>query len=238
MFDPINRIEDSSPKLYNKIIANIRTMMQNGKLKAGEKIPTERELANMFQVSRVPVREALKTLEFIGVLQNVRGEGMYVRNVSAEDLLDKMDFVTDTSSDTITELFEVRETLEVKAVKLAAQRRTEKDIQKLRASIDRMARAVEEGKDVYLLAGSFHKCIFEAAKNKVLLGVNEYLVNLLNMSRKMTLRGSGRAKNSLDFHKIILDGIIARDEQLVAKIMREHIQDAQKKFKESFQNLS
>ena len=236
MFKPINRIENSSPKLYDTIIANIREMMQSGKLKAGERIPTERELADMFQVSRVPVREALKTLEFIGVIQNIRGDGMYIKNVSATDLLEKMDFIMVISPDTINELFEVRETLEVKAARLAAKKRTERDLQKMCTAIERMERAIGEGKDVLALAGQFHTCIFEASKNKVLLGINEYLMNLLNLSRKMTLRGAERAQNSLDFHRKIYAGITSKDEECVAELMRAHIQDAQKKFAENCRN--
>ncbi len=233
MFKPINRFEDVYPKLYEKIIEEIRGMMLNGQIKAGEKIPSERELAEMFKVSRVPVREALKTLEFLGVVQNVRGDGMYIKNISFEDLLEKMDFAIEASEDTIKELFEVREALEIKAVMLATERRTKKDLEKMKDLIDKLENNIkvnDESTEVFKLAVQFHTQIFKASKNKVLLGINQYLINLLEMSRRKTLSRVGRPLVSLEYHKKIFSMISAQDSAGAARIMTEHLQDAKEEF--------
>lgn len=230
MFKPIDRLEDAYPKLYEKIIEEIREMMLNGQIKAGEKIPSERELADMFKVSRVPVREALKTLEFLGVVQNVRGDGMYIKNVSFEDLLEKMDFAIEASDNSIKELFEVREALEIKAVILAAERRTKEDLEQMKELIDKLQTSIKENEDVFTLAVQFHTQIFYASKNSVLLSVNQYLINLLEMSRIKTLSRVGRPSISLEYHKKIFDMISAQDSEGAAHIMSEHLRDARKEF--------
>ena len=235
MFKPIDRFEDINPKLYEKIIEKIREMMSSGQLKSGDKIPSERELTEMFQVSRVPIREALKTLEFLGVVQNVRGEGMYIRNVNAEDLLEKMDFAMEASANTIDELYEVREILEIKAVRLAAERRNIKHIEKMKKTILQMDNNIEEGRDVYELAVKFHNIIFEASKNKVLFGINEYLSNLLKMAREKTMSRTRKFKEASDFHKKILERIIAQDSDGAVRIMKEHFADAIKEYEKAIE---
>ncbi|MDD5170205.1 MAG: GntR family transcriptional regulator, partial [Syntrophales bacterium] len=135
MYEPITRASEvHAVRLYEIIVERIKRMILEGELKAGDRLPSERELADMFQVSRVPVREALKILEFMEILQHVRGDGIYLKSVGVNDLLSKMDFMVETSSDIISDLFEARGALEVKAVELAAIRRTDADLQAMAKS--------------------------------------------------------------------------------------------------------
>ena len=83
---------DGSGRFYEYVIDNIRQMIADGELQAGQKLPSERELAEKFNVSRVPIREALKILEYMGVLDSSPGDGTYVKNTSAQSLVSKMDF--------------------------------------------------------------------------------------------------------------------------------------------------
>ena len=75
---------DGSGRFYEYVIDNIRQMIADGELQAGQKLPSERELAEKFNVSRVPIREALKILEYMGVLDSSPGDGTYVKNTSAQ----------------------------------------------------------------------------------------------------------------------------------------------------------
>ena len=75
---------DGSGRFYEYVIENIRQMIANGELQAGQKLPSERELAEKFNVSRVPIREALKILEYMGVLDSSPGDGTYLKNISVE----------------------------------------------------------------------------------------------------------------------------------------------------------
>ena len=227
MFKPIDKLVDNQPnRYYEMIIDSIRTMMMNGELTIGGKLPSERELAEMFNVSRVPVREALKVLEFMGVVQNIRGEGMYIKNLDISNLIDKLDFAIETTGDTIDELFELRETLETTAAKLAAQRRTEKDIQKMQAAIDDMEHKIIRGVEVYESSYLFHNAVIKAAKNKVLYSVYESLNEFLNVSRKATLSHTERLGKSLEYHKRIFERIVNQDSEGAMTTMLEHLVEA------------
>lgn len=228
MFKPIDKLTNNQPnRYYEKIIESIRNMMISGEISAGGKLPSERELAEMFDVSRVPVREALKVLEYLGVIQNIRGDGMFIRNIDISSLIDKIDFAIETSSDTIKELFEVREALETTAAKLAALRRTEKDIKLITLIIEEMEKKIESGQDGVLeTSHKFHNAVIKAAKNKVLYSVYDYLNEFLRASKEVTMRHAGRPEKSLDFHKKILEKIVEQDAEGAMNYMLEHLVEA------------
>jgi GntR family transcriptional repressor for pyruvate dehydrogenase complex len=128
LLDKSNKAADA---LYAQIVGRIRQWVREGKLKEDELLPSERELAAVFNVSRVPVREALKTLEFLGVVQRVRGKGVAVKRVTINHVLSHIEFLLVDPLSTLQDLFEVREALEVQAAGLAAIRRTNKDIEEM-----------------------------------------------------------------------------------------------------------
>lgn len=227
MFEPIDKTVYSQPdRYYEKIIESIKVMMINGDLVAGGKLPSERELAQIFEVSRVPVREALKVLEFIGVVRRVHGEGMYIQNIDFSDIIDKLEFAIETTGDTIEELFELRESLETTAAGLAAKRRTDKDIARMQQSIDKMEFNILKGEDVYEASSEFHDAIIKATKNKVIYKVYESLYEFLQLSRGVTLSRNDKLDVSLEFHKKIFNKIVAQDEEGAMAIMREHMIEA------------
>ena len=225
MFVPIDRIE--YPKLYTKIIDSIRSLMQEGTLKAGDKLPSERELAEKFQVSRVPVREALKILEYIGVVQHIPGQGMFIRSINVEDLIDTINFALLTPEKSIDDLFETREATELQATRLAASRRTEADLASMERAIREMEREIEEDKDGSKPSLEFHTAIVRASKNKVLYQIHSFLLDLLELSRQKTLSSKERRMESLRYHKAILQKIAEQDEEGSAQIMLEHLRRAE-----------
>ena len=101
-------VNNSGPRHYEVVIDDIKAMILRGELKQGEKIPSERELAERFNVSRVPIREALKILEYMGILDSTQGDGTYVKNYTLEDLIRKLDFAVTTTTDTLRDLLELR----------------------------------------------------------------------------------------------------------------------------------
>ena len=87
MQQPIDKIIDkSSNALYTQIVQQIRQWIKEGRLKEGDQLPSERELAQIFDVSRVPVREALKILEFLGAVQHIRGKGVFVKKINVNQV--------------------------------------------------------------------------------------------------------------------------------------------------------
>ena len=209
---------DGSGRFYEYVIDNIRQMIADGELQAGQKLPSERELAEKFNVSRVPIREALKILEYMGVLDSSPGDGTYVKNTSAQSLVSKMDFSFDATADTIRDLLELRIVLETFAAYHAAQRRTDEDI----ASIQKLLRDMREAKKVNdgteesvqnlrKLSHGFHQALVRAAHNAVLSSVYEYLYELLDISRQFTINNSGISYSSIVAHEALFSKVIEGD---------------------------
>lgn len=224
MYKPIARASEAqSVRLYEIIIKRIKDMIMEGKLKVGDKLPSERELAEMFQVSRVPVREALKIMEFMEVIQYIPGDGVYLKHIAIKDLLSKIDFMVETSSDIISDLFEARQAVELKAVELAAIRRNEADLQAMDQILLEMEADIARGGDGIQAATQFHTAISKASKNKVIARINDLLITLTEMSRENSLKKHGQAPVALVFHRQILNKIREQDIEAAKQLMQEHL---------------
>lgn len=228
MFEPLDRLQNrGNGSLYHQVVDNIRKLVLSGQLKAGEKLPSERELAERYGVSRVPVREALKTLEFLGIVQNRRGEGVFVCKLQVGDLLDKIEFaVQDDETDMLLELFEVREAIEVKAAQLAALRRTDKELEEMQEAIWDMERDLQLSRDASSSSFRFHVAIIKASHNSVLYRIHDSLSDLLTLSRKKSLGVQGRPGVALEFHKRMFGEIRERNAAAAGALMLSHLQHA------------
>lgn len=216
--------------LYAQIVERIRQWIQNGHLKESDPLPSERELATMFNVSRVPVREALKSLEFLGAVQRVRGKGVFVKKVSMNQVLDNVDFLMPDPAIALHELFEAREAIECQAARLAAARRTDKDIALMEDAIDAMERNIFRNRDVEVLetSGRFHSALMGAAHNIVLHKVNDFIAALFAYARQQVLMDSRDQKSALHYHKKILRAIAAEDADGAVEVMRKHLLHGEK----------
>lgn len=220
--------EKSSDTLYKQIVQRIRSWIIEGKLKEGDPLPSERELAKIFDVSRIPVREAVKILDFIGAVEHVRGKGVFVKKIEMTQFINNIDFLLKDPIHTISDLFEAREAIELQAVRLAAYRRTEDDIKAMEAEIIHMEHNIIMGRDVSDTSMDFHTAIIAASHNIVLSKINEFLAGLLRFSRKQSLSDPRRHEISLGFHKQIFEKIKEKDAEAAANIMREHLSIAKK----------
>ncbi len=127
--DDFVKVEKTS--ISDNIIEQIQTMIESGILNPGDKLPSERELSEKLGVSRVPIREALKILQFINVIEVQQGNNYTIKGMGRARLLDLFEEVSNKGYDNILEdLKEIRITIETKAVKLACERRTEEDLKK------------------------------------------------------------------------------------------------------------
>lgn len=223
MFTTLNKLNGTN-SLYHQIIDNIRELVLKGKLKAGEKLPSERELAEMYGVSRVPVREALKTLEFLGIVQSIRGDGVYIQNIQARDLLENVEFaIQDNDNDVLTELFEARSAVEVKAAQLAALRRTDQELEEMQEAVLDMERDLSLKRDASMSSYKFHLLIIKASHNRVLYRIHDNLSDMLKLSRKKSLGIKGHSEVALDFHKQLLSQIRNKNAEVAGELMADHL---------------
>lgn len=210
--------------LTDEAILKIKEMIVSGDLKPGDRLPPEKELGEALGLSRSSLREAVKALEIIRVLDVRRGDGTYVTSLSPSLLLDALSFVVDVhQDDSVLELFEVRRILEPAAAGLATPRMTGADIAHLRELLAQVdgAPSVDE-----LVANDivFHRYICERSGNA-------YLTRMLDALSSSTLRArvwrgltqEGSVQRTLTEHRAIVDALEAGDADLVAAQMTVHV---------------
>lgn len=215
-----------SVKVSDKVYSQIRDMIYRGELRAGEKLSSERDMAQMLNVGRPTVREAIQKLIDQGLIESRRGVGTFVlgedtrkNNKPLLQLLNGQDF-------TIVDLLEVRLVLESSSAALAARRATEEDIRIIEQSLNRLldARSLERNLDNEL---SFHMNIAYAAKNIVHVHLMKSFYDVLyygmNLAFPTLIKDQKLDEMTFDQHINIFKAIQNRDPELAAKTMESHI---------------
>src|SRR5256885_14573115 len=135
-----------STRIYEEIVRQVKQLLAEGRLKSGDQLPPERDLAEKFVVSRPSVREALRALESLGFVEIRPGEGTFVREMSVDSLVGPLALVMTAQREAIGELFEARRVLEPAIASLAASRATPEEIQEMKRILDDQAREIGGGK--------------------------------------------------------------------------------------------
>src|SRR5215472_15074118 len=132
-------------RIYAEIVRQIRNLINEGKLKSGDKLPPERDLAERFRVSRASVREALRALESMSLIEIRLGEGTFVRGGSVDSLVEPLALVILAEREAVEDLFEARRLLEPPIAELAARRSTKEEIEEMERILDVQGKEVARG---------------------------------------------------------------------------------------------
>src|SRR5438105_13933720 len=135
-----------STRIYEEIVRQVKQMITEGRLKSGDQLPPERDLAEKFVVSRTSVREALRALESLGLIAIRPGEGTFVREVSIDALVGPLALMMTSQREAIAELFEARRVLEPAIAALAASRATPDEVQEMERILEDQAREIAAGR--------------------------------------------------------------------------------------------
>jgi GntR family transcriptional repressor for pyruvate dehydrogenase complex len=208
----------------DQIINQIKDMIERGELKPGDKLPPERELAVKWGVSRLPIREALKTLQFIKVLEGKQGEGYIIRSLDNVRLLDLIEETSEFGK-IMEDYKEVRLILEVKAAELACVRRNERDLQKIALAIEEMEKELQHDPDDGGVRGSllFHDAVLKASHNKLIQSIYYFYNEIVYEGRLRAKKIPGGYMQSLQEHKAIYEAIRDKDIKTASEQMRRHI---------------
>src|SRR5579862_9126041 len=125
--------------LTENVVRQLKASILRGAIKPGERLPPERELAALLKISRGSLRQALKALQIMGVLEVIHGSGTYLANAAEAVLRDPEDLLVPLRGHSFAEMYEARRAMEAESAASAATRATEKDLQKMRAEIEGMA---------------------------------------------------------------------------------------------------
>ncbi|MEG6584221.1 FadR/GntR family transcriptional regulator [Dendrosporobacter sp. 1207_IL3150] len=222
MFRPVK-----TKKVYEEIVQQIKLSIEEGKLKPGDKMLSERELSEQFDVSRASVREALSALEMMGIISIYPGEGSYVRHLPSESMLKTLVSSVQTESIDVLYLLELRKIIEVEIAALAALRATEEDINDLQQALSEMHKEVAAGVLADDIDAKFHYSLVRAAHNPLLLQIAQTVSQLLsNNYRSIRLAlflVPGMSKMFYEAHVEILEAVCAKNCELARKKMHMHL---------------
>ena len=208
----------------DEAIEKIKDMIVRGELGPGSRLPPEKDLAERLGLSRSSMREAVKALEVIRVLDVRRGDGTYVTSLEPKLLLEAISFVVDLhDDDSLLEIFAVRRVLESHATGLAAQQAGDEDV----AGLDAEISGVAPDTDIESLVE--HDVRFHGAIAR--LAGNDYLASLLDSLTSQTVRArvwrgltqAGVVERTLAEHRAILDAIADHDAELATSTAQVHI---------------
>ena len=218
---------NSEPKRASRIATQLVELIELQKLLPGDKLPPERQLAELLEVSRPSLREALHILQAQGVVQIKHGQGTFVQEpVVAQEL--RASVMTKTHG--LNELFDAREVLEVPAAKWAAEKATKEDIRLLRATLNQIDTITSikpiDFDQLQALDAKFHLSIVGIAGNPFINQTLNVLQDVMRMSMETTLRLPGRSEISRNQHIEILAAIESGNGELASKLTLQHISGA------------
>src|SRR5215813_3411884 len=223
--DPAHGLRSKDDVTY-WLVLRFQQLLSDGVLKPGARLPSERELATKFGVARSSLRQALKVLEVMGVITQRVGDGSYLNKDASAVLAVPMDFLFLLDDTSVQELVEMRLIVEPALAARAAERATAADIALMKQAIAEFESS--EGDRVKLVGADllFHRRIFQATGNR-LSGrlfhmIHRAMLNMMMVTSRMVDLG-----HTLRFHINILEAIEQKDPRQAARLMSEHLVDAQ-----------
>jgi GntR family transcriptional repressor for pyruvate dehydrogenase complex len=225
----VSAVTPPAPQRAARIATQLVELIDLQKLKAGEKLPPERQLVDLLEVSRPSLREALHILQAQGIVQIKHGQGTFIQEpLVAQELRASMM----SKSHGLNELFDAREVLEVPASRWAAEKATKEDIRLLRATLNQIdtiaATKPIDYDQLQSLDAKFHLLIVGIAGNRFLNQTLNVLQDVMKMSMETTLRLPGRSDISRSEHNAIFDAVESGNGELASELTFQHITGARK----------
>ncbi len=222
MFKPIK-----TKRVYAEIVDQIQQLINEGILKPGDKLISERELAEKLEVSRASIREAYSALETMGIIESRAGGGTFIRTISSEDIIKPLALILMLDKESNFDIMEVRKILELESAYLAAERANEENILKMSENLDKMEEDIRLGQIGEVSDANFHFAIAESTQNTILVRlmstISDLVTHSMKKSREKMYFEPGNDKKLFNQHKSILEAIAAHDSSLARKKMCDHL---------------
>lgn len=226
-FNVLNNLQEihiESP--VDKIIRQIRKLITSGQLTPGDRLPPERKLSERLGVGRTNVRDAIKKLEFYGILKTLPQSGTVVAGIGISALEGLISDVLRIENSDFAALIETRILLETEAAKLAAERRTEQDIINIKEALEAYKHKVQLNEPAIEEDLMFHLKIAEASKNSVLKTLMLIITpDIIKNFIQLDVCKDERTHDALEEHDIIFSHIINQEPSAAMEAMRIHLKD-------------
>ena len=211
-------------RVYEAIVEQLTSLILEGEIKTGDKLPSERELCEQFGVGRNSVREATRSLESARLVETKQGEGTFVTAHPESMIRMISEKVSSDTESGMHHIFEARMVLEPQIVGLAAERVTSVELEKLEDTLRRQLYEVEGGGLGLREDTQFHLGLAEAAKNQFLHHLLSSLLNSLSEMRERSLRRDESVRlRSWEAHQQILDALLTKDRNKAIAAMISHL---------------
>jgi DNA-binding FadR family transcriptional regulator len=207
--------------LYQQVANNIQQWIFSGGMKPGDQLPSERELCEKFGVSRTVIREAMKSLSARGFIVIEAGRGVFVKQVTIEDLTNSLNQFLHFSDTELSDLLDVRELLESRIVEMAALRATEEDL----AQMEKALEALNEEEDInsYLEGDlAFHSALAMATHSDIYVGLINSIVAFLFDVRLQGFIVGGTKRGRVD-HWEIYKAVKSKNPEIAKEAMLGHL---------------
>ncbi len=219
--------QSTNLKLYQEVLLKINEIIEEDQLSVGDRLPSERELADRLKVGRSSVREALRALELLGLISTRRGEGTFIEEHTSHRLVEILSFFILRNDKSKKELLELRTMIELDAIRLAAERIDNKMIEKMENLIVKSEEELKLGiiplEEDYL----FHQSIALATNNHLLYKLWKPVVDYGRVILKESLERYGRPEESIDEHRKILKALKEHDVKEAEYQMKRHLQKSE-----------
>jgi GntR family transcriptional repressor for pyruvate dehydrogenase complex len=214
-------------RIYEEVVSQIHELIREGKFKARDQLPSERELAEIFKVSRTSVREAVRALEAQGLIVSRTGAGNFVAELPVESLVAPLATLLIEEKSALADIFEMRKLIEPHIASLAAERATKRDIERMKKILDKQREAVSRGETGVEADAELHFAIGRATQNQALEKLVSGLMEILSHSREESLQTSARRKASIESHRKIIAAIEEHDQKKAREAMLLHIENVE-----------
>lgn len=222
LLKPIKRV-----RLYEKAVEQIQSLIVRKQYKPGDRLPPERSLAEQLNISRPSLREALRILDVMGLIEIKIGDGIYVKGVNFLPYIESLNLSIGSrlqmEKETFVKLWEVRKILEEGMVDLSTRQITEPFLKSLWQCIESMEKNIND-QSAFISSGvQFHRLIAEAGQNEFLILIWDTLANLIRRSHDRIYRIARSPKRSLSAHKKIYLALKGKEPTKAVEAMRQHM---------------
>jgi len=210
-------------RVAEEVADRIRVLMLDGTFLPAQPLPSERHLAERFGVSRGSIRDALRTLETIGLVETRHGQGTFPLELSVERLVAPLASVMSYRPELQNELLDVRRMFEPAVARAAALRATDEDLAELEHILNAQRQRLKAGQSAIIEDTAFHAILARSTRNRVVMSIMATLNDLLVDSRTNSLLQKGRPARSIDGHEAVVAALRRHDAEGASQAMYNHI---------------
>lgn len=217
--------------LSDAVTESVISQIREGRYRAGDRIPTERELAEQLGVGRTSVREGLSFLEKMGVLEIRQGMGMVVRSLSLGEVFEHLipvQTIIELPDKDVRNIMHVRRVLEAESARTAAENATEMQLDRLGELLDGMAASLEKPREYLDLDLEFHVVLAEAGGNPVLAQLTGLIRDIYTRYFEIVLEDPEMNRTSLEFHRKVYEALRKRNPEAARQHIIAHLLQAEK----------